>query len=241
MAEFNGGDRISEELEELIAGYALNALSVEDAEQFERYLLDRPELLEEVHSYQQTASLLAYAPPRVSPPDRLRSQIMDSIAPSSPKTAPSFSWRKAAIALVAIFSLGVLVDNYLLRRELVTAQSKLNSLKAEENYVFILKGTAVAPTASGKILIDEPSQKIATVIQNLPPLPAGKSYFLWAVSGTEKVRCGKIERTGNRIVEAIAIPPVRYDGLDIKLILTLESAREPVSPSQDIIMTGVSI
>ncbi|PSB04571.1 anti-sigma factor [Merismopedia glauca] len=246
MAESTFGEPTSEYIEELMAGYVLNALSVEETQEFEQYLQDRPELLPEVDRWQEMASLMASAPPRISPPDRLRSQIMAAIEP--PQAVSIRGRRRAiawaiptAIAALTIISLGVLVDNYFLRRELVTAQNKINSLKGDESYLFLLKGTSAAPTASGTIFIDEPAQKIATALKNLPTLPAGKSYFLWAISGNQKIPCGRINATSNRIVEAIAIPVIHYDQPGIMLILTVESATNPIEPSPDVVMTGVSI
>lgn len=241
MAESNFGNSTSERIEELIAGYALDALSAEEADQLQHYLLDNPELQEKLSTYQEIVSLIACAPPRVAPPERLRSQIMAAVAPPLPQAKPFLTWRKVAIAALTLLSLGVLLDNYFLRRELVTAQNKLNSLKAEDNYLFVLKGTETAPKARGKIFIDEPSQKIATALQNLPPLPAGKSYFLWAVSRDENIRCGRIQASSDRVVEAIAIPPIEYDKPDTRLILTIESDSNPTNPSRDIVMVGTSI
>lgn len=68
-----------EYLEELLAGYVLGNLSPEEAEDLQRILLDRPELVAEVEILQEVLAVLPYALPVMEPSLQLRKNILDAL------------------------------------------------------------------------------------------------------------------------------------------------------------------
>ncbi|MCU0527645.1 MAG: hypothetical protein MUF72_22835, partial [Elainella sp. Prado103] len=69
--------------QDLIAGYALGDLSLEEAEDLQQTLIDHPELTSEIDRLQEVLALMPYALPEHEPPDRLREAILSSAALSS--------------------------------------------------------------------------------------------------------------------------------------------------------------
>ena len=65
----------SEQLQLLIAGYVLGDLNANEAKEFEQLLATNPAIVREVAAMQQALEL-SYAPPEVSPPRKLRSQVL---------------------------------------------------------------------------------------------------------------------------------------------------------------------
>ncbi len=81
---------VTEEISELLAGYALNALSPEDTEFIETYIDDRPEWQAELAGYARVSELLAYASPPQHVPLRAKAGILariDALAMESQEEA----------------------------------------------------------------------------------------------------------------------------------------------------------
>ncbi|MFH7030849.1 MAG: anti-sigma factor domain-containing protein [Heteroscytonema crispum UTEX LB 1556] len=69
---------LSEDWETLIAGYVLGDLTPEEVVEVNQYLAAYPELASEVSSLQATLALLPLTLPETSPPQNLRSQILQA-------------------------------------------------------------------------------------------------------------------------------------------------------------------
>ncbi|NJN90863.1 MAG: hypothetical protein HC878_11130 [Leptolyngbyaceae cyanobacterium SL_5_14] len=69
---------LPENWEELIAGYALNDLSPEEAKLVEQLLDENPALMGEVNQLQEVLALLPYGLPRQEPPSHLRLTILEA-------------------------------------------------------------------------------------------------------------------------------------------------------------------
>jgi hypothetical protein len=54
-------------------------LGSEEAEEFRKLLIKNPELIQEVNRLQEVLGLLPYALPQVSPPQHLRSAIVEAV------------------------------------------------------------------------------------------------------------------------------------------------------------------
>lgn len=69
---------LPEDWETLLAGYVLGDLTPEDAMAIKQYLQLYPELADEVNSLQATLALFPLSLPKSSPPQNLRSQILEA-------------------------------------------------------------------------------------------------------------------------------------------------------------------
>ena len=93
---------VTDDISELLAGYALNALSSEDAAFIERYLELRPAWQAELARYERASLLLAYAAPVQQVPVRARAGVLariDALAIESQEEALARSQPAPAIWL----------------------------------------------------------------------------------------------------------------------------------------------
>jgi Anti-sigma-K factor rskA len=233
-----------DELEELLAGAALDALSDQDFARLEDYFKLDPGLELDFIEHLECSVALSEALPQIAPPASLRQEILNISStlapipiPSQPKTL--FTWRNFAIAvgiaLVSILSL----NNVGLRQQLTIAQTKIDSLSEKETHIFALQGTPSAHLSAGMVLLDGAANRASLALNHLKPLKPSETYHLWAIVGSKLISCGQF-RVGsqNRVVEAISIPENVYsETLPFTLIVTIESSRNPAKPSSAIVMT----
>jgi anti-sigma factor RsiW len=92
----------SEQLHELSAAYALDALDPQEREEFELHLSTCPACREDVAAFTETAAALAYAAPPASPPARLRADILRRAAEDRPAAVVlPFRRRRVEVVLSA--------------------------------------------------------------------------------------------------------------------------------------------
>lgn len=145
-----------EYLEELLAGYVLGNLSPEEAEDLQRILLDRPELVAEVQILQEVLAVLPYALPAMEPSSQLRQNILDALTVNSslehdlditlehiphqsinhqsnlsnkitrPNWLRSVPWRKAIGGVAVVAAIAIAMDSYRLRQQLVAMQRQIS-------------------------------------------------------------------------------------------------------------------
>ncbi|MBW4620525.1 MAG: anti-sigma factor [Cyanosarcina radialis HA8281-LM2] len=238
---------VPDRIEELMAGYVLNLLSPEEAEELKQYLQQNPQLVRQIARSQELMALIGYAPARVAAPASLRSKILAEARSVAP--APNlrkififpFSWQQVAMGAIAVLALALGINNYYLQQKLATTQERLQALQGPDTQLFALKGTAVAPNASGSIVLDLEAGRAVLALQNLPRLPAGQHYHMWAMVGDKQIRCGRFNSNEDkRVVEAIPIPIDEYTAPVSTLLVTKESADNPSHPSQDVVMQVIS-
>jgi anti-sigma-K factor RskA len=185
--------------QDLLAGYALGNLSPEEAEVVQQLLTDDPDLIHEVDCFQEVLALMPYNAPEHEPPAHLRETILTAAAadqavpqlfqdqlfqePSRPaKSRPRLNWLALATPIAAAALIGLGVENYRLRQEVNANRPIVAALQQPGAQLYALEGTGKAAVASGSIVINASQQQMLVVAQNLPQLPAGQAYRLWAIS-----------------------------------------------------------
>ncbi len=238
-----------EHLEELIAGYVLGNLCSEEAEEFRKLLIQKPQLITEINQLQEVLELLPYALPEVAPPPHLRSAIVEAVnIPFEANLARKQfipMWTKIISGVAAVFALTLGIDNYRLRQELGDTKDVIAAIQSPEAHLFSVqdKSKGNVATASGNILMDFATDKALIALQNLPAPPPDKAYWLWAVVGNKTIRCGQFSiAASGAILDKISIPGDSYeDGVEIsKLLITLESSQTPLSPSKPLVIASPS-
>ena len=241
------GPLLPERLEELLAGYVLGNLSAQEAEEFRQLLAENPELGLEINHLQEVLELMPYALPEVAVPQHLRSVILEvanvsTNGNSTPKRS-LFSWKKIAGSIAAVLILALGFDNYRLRQQLSTIQAQavrqkdvIAMLQNPNTHLVSLKGMDIASAASGSIVITPGEQNVALVLQNLPILPKGQSYHLWAVVNDEKVSWGQFKASSKGKV--LVKLPIRSSFEISRLVVTVEVLPEPRTPAGPMVMTS---
>jgi hypothetical protein len=121
-------------------------------------------------------------------------------------------------------------------------KTKAASMLLEPNVVidFPLGGRNPAATAMGYVLLDLDARRASIAVVDLPAVPAGHSYHLWAVLESQgKVPCGRFTpETDGSILNRFSIPVNSYTSPIQRLILTVEPDSDQMTPRGTTVMTS---
>lgn len=166
-------------IHELVSGYALDALSVDEERVFEAHLAHCPRCQEDLAALTETAAELAFAAPSSSVPAGLRGRIVQAarddgrkVVPLRPRWAHPALAAAAAAAACAAIGLGVWA---------ATLHSRLGS--AQALVTVPLRG------ASGSLILSRGGEA-ALVVSRLAAPPGGKAYEVWVIHGATARRAG---------------------------------------------------
>jgi anti-sigma-K factor RskA len=192
--------------EELVAGYVLEDLSLEEKKAFDQLLQERPELVAaEIRHLKETLALTPYALPEALPSPLLRNQLLVAaeqqtqvinLATVAPlRSVAWLSWAGSAAAVIAlVFGL----DSYRLRQELQTTQGQLaqqqsivSMLQQANTHLVAFRSSGPSSEASGNLIVTPSDKDAVLVLKNLAPLPKEQVYRLWAVIKGKKFLCSQ--------------------------------------------------
>lgn len=78
-----------------------------------------------------------------------------------------------------------------MERRLSTTQEQLHVLRSPQEYKMVaLAGTPAHPAAQARVLYNKASHRVYLDVAQLPPLPPGKQYQLWALDNGKPVDAG---------------------------------------------------
>lgn len=178
----------------LTAGYALHALSPQEEREFEAHLAGCRRCQEELASFSEAASALAFAAPAEQPPPALRGRILAAARAERPNVVPLRPrWAYPAVAVAAV-AMGVAVG---LGVWAAALHSRLDSPQA-------LRALPVHG-ASGSVIVGRHGVA-ALVVSGLPPAPAGKTYEVWVMRGTKAQPAGLFATTHGTVRLTRALP-----------------------------------
>jgi len=174
---------VTPEDRDLIAAYALDALSPEEREAAEALLARDPEARAELAHFLEVAAELGRAFPASEPPRELRERIMGRL---QPRARPEARWQVAfALAAAVAVVLGGLA--YTLYARLVGLEVRL--ARQEQVLALLASPTARVATLTGRVpgsvrLVYDPQGNLgALVVRDLQDPGAGFVYQLWLVTG----------------------------------------------------------
>lgn len=178
------------DIHELIAPYALDALDAEERAEFERHLAECERCSRDLRELQETATSLAWAAAGPEPPDDLRGRILErargeaQVIPFERRrrwVAPALGAVAAAAACVAV-GIGLwaasLSSDLNRERDLRSAQGKALEIVGD-------RGAQVVPLdgARGSLVVAR-NGRAALVVCGLGPAPSGETYMAWTIRGT---------------------------------------------------------
>ncbi|XGV95775.1 MAG: anti-sigma factor [Leptolyngbya sp. BL-A-14] len=232
--------RENPELEAELADYqvAVNALPyaapvVPMAEDLKERLFERL-AAEPVETPSPTLPAQTATPPAATP--QRRSHLEE---PARSRAVPFHRsrWLQAAGTVAALAAIALLVDNYRLRQRVQADQAIVATLQQPDSIVYPLRGTDKAASASGSLVVNSSAKTAVALIQNLPSLPEGHAYRLWAVpkGASKPVYCGQFnnDRTGTvhwSLPEAVCSASVP------QMLVTAELASDPPIPAGTLVM-----
>lgn len=242
MAETNDTDARFDE----VTRYVLGELEGDEVRAFEARLANDPALANDVRRLRATFDLLPYAEAK-APPRELRDRVLREAAAARPPSteSPSLSWKPSwsAVAALAASIAAILLayDGYQLRQDL-TLQRELSAMMSEPNVVrrFELAGVGDGAGAFGAVSLDLDDEKGAIALRDLPTLPDGSVYTLWALVDDKSVPCGdfRANATGE-VLTQFAVPVDSYTAPIAKLFVTIEPRDRPDAPTGPTVLESV--
>jgi Anti-sigma-K factor rskA, C-terminal len=211
-----------EEISELLAAYALDAVDDEERALVELYLARHPESRDDVAGFQVAASMLAHAggPPPAGVWEQLESIIADAPPPLRAVPAPDViarprpaaprvdrRWRFLAAAAVVVA---------LVFGGLWLADPGGNDGGGSADPATLARAAATAPGARHASLTDVDGTTRATAVvlrdgtgyltSDLPAAPEGEIYQLWGITKTGTVSLGVLGHHPHTVAFAAAVP-----------------------------------
>ena len=231
-----------ERFDDLKEAYALGALSEEERQEVEDYLMTHPELRAEVDDLRSVANLIALAPQEYEPSPKLRRDLMNRIS-SSPDATPAAdpSPRQgglfrlfgpgglAAAAVLALVTIGMFAWNASLQEENQTLEGEL---QGQQTYA--LEGTGAAQEVQGEV-VRLGDERAVLLAEELPPPPEGETYETWILREDIPEPAGLFEPND----AGVAAAPIEgsIEGADA-VAVTVEPSGGSSSPTSDPLMTA---
>jgi anti-sigma-K factor RskA len=256
-----------ESVEAMLAGYVLGDLSSEAMAEVEAYIVQHPTATAELAKLQTTLALLPLALPETIPAASLRSRILAAAQPTPVTVANNVvdlasrrrlpmargTWIAGTIAAGLVGVLGF--QNYRLtqemaslkqlvaqaqaqapdRAQLVNYQTTVDMLRQPDNRLITLKG--MADKSSGSLIIFTMDKKASLNLKNLPPLPDGRMYRLWAMVEGQKVYCTEFKPDAAGMVSLMI--PLEQLGAARQVAVTIDpQTAETTKPVGEMVMSG---
>jgi anti-sigma-K factor RskA len=213
---------MADDLHELSALYALDALDGDDRARFEEHLEGCERCRDELDGLRGAAGALAFAVEGPAPTAELRARVVAAAHAESQNVVPIRPRRPVAVSIAAGLAVAATAAAVALG---LWAASLHHSLSGERSALRIL-GDAQArhiPLAGGRgALVVAPSGE-AALAAVLPALPEGKVYEAWVIDANGVRRAGTF--TGDRTTLTTRVP----NGATVKV--TVERAGGVDSPT----------
>jgi anti-sigma-K factor RskA len=257
-------DATSESMRDLVAGYALGALTPDETRAFETALSTSPELQRDLREHRELNAVLALADAEPVPPGlkgRLMARIDQtkraslggapvpaSIAPARRSFTPWVMGAGLAAALLVAIGLSLKVrslgdeirvrDSLLAAREqrLAEREATLNAILEPNVQLVTMVATGEAPPVA-QVFFDPSKGRAIVHLFNLKPAPSGKAYQLWLLpKGGNPIasRVFNTEPDGHGLEQAIPV-----SGDIAGFALTVEPAGGSPQPTSAILLHGL--
>jgi anti-sigma-K factor RskA len=235
-----------ERFEDLKDSYVLGALPEEERLEFERYLVEHPELQAEVEHLGAVAGLLAFSVREQEPPPELRRRIMEVVeAEASHPDTSRRSWlaglreavgvRDLALAAAAVLVVGLFSWSMLLQGEVRDLQGRVQSLQSQpQGPQMIALGGAGTNQGARAELVTLNGDRAVLVAENMPPAPEGKTYQIWVIKGDTPQPSGLFEPRGESVAAVVENP---VEGADA-VAVTIEPEGGSKKPTTDPMLVG---
>lgn len=229
-----------EEIHDLTAAYALDALAPADERDFEQHLRHCARCREELAALLETAADLAHAGPVATPPPALRARVLDqvraergNVRPLRPRWAVPVA-AAAAVAACAAVALGAWAASLHGRLD-----DRTSALGQRDSVLAVLQapGARRVALAGGKgALYVSRTGQAALVLAGLPAAPPGKRYEAWVIAGKAAKPAGLF---AGGSASAVALGPAV--GRGSRVGVTLEPAGGSARPTGRILALSAAV
>ena len=234
--------------EELKDAYVLGALPEEERREFDEYLATHPERQAEIGELGAVAGLLALSPHEQEPPPELRRRIMDAVEAEVIHPAESRrSWRaligeflgphNLALGAAALLVIGLFSWSMLLQGEMQDLQGRVQSLQSQpqEPQMVELGGAGTEQGARAELVTLE-GDRAVLVVENMPPVPEGKTYQIWVIEDDVPKPSGLFEPNQDSVAAVVEQP---LDGGDVVAVTVEPEGGSPKPTSEPMLAAEV--
>lgn len=111
-----------------------------------------------------------------------------------------------------------------LQQEVQTTRVMMSALQEPRSLVYALEGTGSAQDASGYLVTVPGHRQMVLLTHNLPSLPSGKVYRVWAIDGTspKPLYCGQFTPPSTGKIEWMA-PLERCSATPAQVVITIDA------------------
>jgi hypothetical protein len=216
-----------EHVEELMAGYALRALTGEDAQEAERLLSDHvPGCLRcrrTLLAFSDTVADLALAADPIAPPETLLPRLQRSLEPR--RGRPVGRWIGVAAGLAVVLVAGGVAVSQGLRagdlqeRNQLFAQALRLSQRPDADTEPLTEADATEPAPVSTV--SAPAVDHFFLIgSDVPPPPPGTVYGVWLLDGEDAVFAGTFDPFPGVTVVRVPYDPSGFD----RVLVTMETS-----------------
>jgi anti-sigma-K factor RskA len=225
---------MTEELHDLVAPYALDALDDDERTSFERHLVACDQCGAQLVDLQEATTALAYATEGPEPPRELRERILQAATQDNGARIIEFPRRRwllpavgAAAALAAVAAIAVGLWAATLKSDL---DSERSARRAEAKAIALLASDAERrPLSGGRgALLLASDGSAALVTCDLATAPEGKTYEAWVIT-TEVTRPAGLFRGGDDCDVKILTRPVPREATVAVTLEGEDGADQPTS------------
>jgi anti-sigma-K factor RskA len=192
-----------EEVRPLLSAVAIGALDADEAAGVAQHLLECRECRQELDRLSDTVDLIGFAVPQTEPPASLRASFLSQLgneAAESPSPTPApvtrvVPWRwiaSIAAALIIVLLAGNIALQLRDSNGSAPATTQASGTRAAVPLVWydVAAAGPQAGNASGYLCAQESGRVAWLIVQDLPALPAGKTYQAWLSNGSQRVNAG---------------------------------------------------
>jgi anti-sigma-K factor RskA len=235
-----------ERFDELKDAFVLGALPEEVRREFEEYLASHPERQAEIEELSTVASLLALAPEEQEPPPELRRRIMDTVEAEAvrphasrrswlARIEESLSARNLALSAATLLVIGLFSWNMVLQGEMRDLQGRVQSLQSQpqEPQMVELGGAGTEQGARAELVTLE-GDRAVLVVEDMPPVPEGKTYQIWVIEDDVPKPSGLFESSEDSVAAVVKHP---LDEADV-VAVTVEPEGGSPKPTSDPVLAA---
>jgi anti-sigma-K factor RskA len=193
-----------DDIHELTAPYALDALDPQEEREFEEHLRSCEDCRNEVALLRGTAASLAHHAPSAAPPPELRARILDTaraergnVVPLRPRWAAPVA-AVAAVAACAAVVLGVWAAT--LNHTLNDREAALRSQQRALAVAASPDARSIPLSGGHGTLVVTKDGRAALLLDRLPEPGAGKVFEAWVVTGGSAAPAGVFAGKGSTAV-----------------------------------------
>lgn len=246
-------------IQELLAGYALGDLSPEEAEQLRQLLAHHPEIEAEMQQLQEVLAAMPYALPPTEPPAALKTSLLQAATQAAIPVRRQWPLRAIGSSIAALLILALSVDNLRLRQDvhqmdgdvtalqahvdrqqaqLVAQKDALDMLREPKTQLVSLRGMDPMSDACGNLVITPGQGEAVVMLQKMPVLPEGQSYYLWAeIEGQNVALRGFNADDQGKVFFKVPLAKLSGEG-KTGLAVTIEVSPDPARPQGPMVMTS---